>query len=78
MIKGLVYRVKLTADGRAVEGEPVELFRGADRYRDLALNPDGRTIYIATDNAGRTTAPSGEFTQELAHPGAIIGFTYTE
>ena len=52
--------------------------RTANRYRDVALNPNGRTIYIATDNAGRTTGRTGEMTQELEHPGAIIQFTYND
>ena len=57
-------------------GDPVELFRTANRYRDVAINPNGRTIYVATDNAGRTTDRTGEMTQALEHPGAIIQFTY--
>ena len=59
-------------------GDPVELFRTTNRYRDVAINPNGRTIYIATDNAGRTTSRTGEMTQELEHPGAIIQFTYDD
>ena len=76
MIKGRMYRQKLSADGRSAAGEPVELFRTANRYRDVAINPNGRTIYIATDNAGRTTGRTGQMTQDLEHPGAIIQFTY--
>ena len=76
MIKGRMYRQKLSADGRSAVGDPVELFRTANRYRDMAINPNGRTIYIATDSAGRTTGRTGEMTQELEHPGAIIQFTY--
>ena len=78
MIKGRMYRQKLSADGRSAAGEPVELFRTANRYRDVAINPNGRSIYIATDNAGRTTGRTGEMTQELEHPGAIIQFTYDD
>ena len=78
MIKGRMYRQKISADGRSAAGDPVELFRTANRYRDVAINPNGRTIYIATDNAGRTTDPTGEMTQELEHPGAIIQFTYDD
>ena len=78
MIKGRMYRQKLSVDGRSAAGDPVELFRTANRYRDVALNPNGRTIYIATDNAGRTTGRTGEMTQELEHPGAIIQFTYND
>ena len=78
MIKGRMYRQKLSVGGRSAAGAPVELFRTANRYRDVALNPGGRTIYVATDNAGRTTGRTGEMTQELEHPGAIIQFTYDD
>ena len=76
MVMGRLYRQKLSADGSSAAGEPVELFRTANRYRDLAIGPDGRTIYLATDNAGRTTGRDGAMTAELEHPGAIIRFTY--
>ena len=76
LIKGRMYRQPLSTDGTAAAGEPVELFRTANRYRDIALHPSGRTIYVATDNAGRTTGPGDEMTQALEHPGAIIQFTY--
>lgn len=78
MIKGRLYRQKLSADGRLAVGDPFELFRTTNRYRDLALNPNGRTIYIATDNAGRTTGRNGEMTDKLEHPGAIIQYTYDD
>ncbi|MEE2790719.1 MAG: glucose/sorbosone family PQQ-dependent dehydrogenase [Acidobacteriota bacterium] len=76
MIKGRMYRQQLSTDGRSAVGTPVELFRTTNRYRDLAINPDGRTIYIATDNAGRTTGRSGVMTDALEHPGAIIQFRF--
>lgn len=77
MIKGRVYRVKLSTDGRSAAGEPVEIFRTANRYRDILAGPDGRTIYIATDNAGRTTGRNDAMTQDLENPGAIVRFTYS-
>ena len=76
MIKGRLYRQPLAMDGRSVGGEPVELFRAADRYRDLAIHPNGQTIYVATDNAGVTMGRTGEMTRQLEHPGAILQFTY--
>lgn len=77
LVKGRVYRLKLGADGRSVAGPPVEVLRTANRYRDVALHPDGRTIYLVTDNEGRTTDASGAATQKVEHPGAILAFTYT-
>jgi PQQ-dependent dehydrogenase (s-GDH family) len=73
---GIVYRVKLSADGNAASGETTEHFKTTNRYRDIALHPDGRTIFIVTDNTGSSTDDSGRSTRMLANPGAIIAFTY--
>jgi hypothetical protein len=49
---GRVYRVKLSEDGRSAVGENEELFRTANRYRDIAIGPDQHTFYLVTDNNG--------------------------
>jgi PQQ-dependent dehydrogenase (s-GDH family) len=64
LIRGTVYRVKLNEAGNAAVGPTLEYFKARDRYRDVLVGPDGRTIYLATD------ATSQE------HPGAIVAFTY--
>ena len=76
LIRGVVYRMMLTPDGRAVTGAPVEVFATANRYRDIALNPDGRTFYLATDPEGPNRDASGS-PRPLANPGSILEFTYT-
>ena len=76
LIKGRMYRQPLSADGTTAAGEPIELLRTTNRYRDLELHPNGRTIYVATDSSGRTTGADDAMTQALEHPGAIIQFTY--
>ena len=64
LLRGVVYRVKLNAAGTAIDGGPIAYFRADDRYRDLAVTADGKTIYAATDpNSG-------------THKGAILAFTY--
>ncbi len=77
MLRGLVYRLALSPDGRTVTGAPVEVFKTTNRYRDLAVSQDQRTIFVATDPDGRSTDASGRPTRDLAHPGAILAFTYT-
>ncbi len=76
---GSVYRIALAEDGQSVTGEPVRYFNTENRYRDLALNPDGTTVYIATDSEGLAAA-LGEagFTAELENPGSILAFSYEE
>ena len=76
MRTGATYRVKLAADGRTASGEPTEYFRSANRYRDVAVNADGRTIYLATDNFGTTMNPAGGSTSRLTNPGSIVEFVF--
>jgi glucose/arabinose dehydrogenase len=76
LIRGVVYRLPLAPDGRTISGPTVELFPTANRYRDIALNPDGRTIYLATDPEGPSRGPTGT-QRSLANPGSILEFTYS-
>lgn len=76
MRTGAIYRAKLSADGRHVEGEPFEYFKAPTRYRDLAISPDGRHIYASTDDHGPTMGDRGQTAGVLDHPGAILEFTY--
>ncbi|WP_437819889.1 glucose/sorbosone family PQQ-dependent dehydrogenase [Sorangium sp. So ce1078] len=75
--KGAVYRVKLDEAGKPVDAEPTVHFQTTNRYRDLALSPDGRTVYVITDTQGNTSGPTGGATTALSNPGAILEFTYT-
>ena len=76
MRTGAIYRAKLSRDGRHVEGEPIEYFKAATRYRDLAISPDGLHIYAGTDDHGATMGDRGQTAGVLANPGAILEFTY--
>lgn len=73
---GAVYRMKLSADGRTIAGEPVEYFKTTNRYRDLAFSPDGRRLFVSTDDHGSTQDENSKRTTRLANPGAILEFTY--
>jgi len=77
MRTGAVYRLKLGADGTRVSGSPIEYFKAADRYRDLAISPDGRRIFLVTDSFGTTADETGQRTETLANPGALLEFTYS-
>jgi PQQ-dependent dehydrogenase (s-GDH family) len=76
LIRGTVYRLALTADGRTAENAPLEIFRTANRYRDIALGADGRTFYIITDVTGPYRNAAGA-PQPLANPGSVLEFQYT-
>jgi glucose/arabinose dehydrogenase len=76
MRSGAVYRVRLAGDGRTVSGEPVEYFKTTNRYRDVAISPDGRRIFVSADDHGITQDSEGRRSNTLANPGAILEFTY--
>lgn len=78
MRTGAIYRVKLSRDGRHVEGEPFEYFKAATRYRDLALSPDGLRIYASTDDHGATMGDRSQTAGVLENPGAILEFRYSK
>ena len=75
LIRGVVYRLKLSDDGRTIAGPSIELFPTANRYRDIAIHPDGRRFYLATDPEGPSRGPGGE-TRSLANPGSVLEFTF--
>jgi PQQ-dependent dehydrogenase (s-GDH family) len=64
LLRGVVYRVKLSPGGDAAVGELLEYFKMKARFRDVMVGPDGRTLYVATD------------TGSAENPGAILAFTY--
>lgn len=75
--RGVVFKVQLDDKTHTVSKDSSEvLFRGQDRYRDVAASVDGSTIYVLTDNSGNVQADSGEGTSDLKHPGAVIEFKY--
>lgn len=78
--KGRVYRLKLNADGTAVDQNDVtQYFYTQNRYRDIVASPDGKSFYIITDSSGKTSNASGMTTMNtVANPGAILKFTLNE
>ncbi len=74
MMSGTIFRFPLAGGTEP----PLTYFKAQDRYRDLAIAPDGRRIYAVTDAHGRVLTAAGEPTAELEHPGALLEFTYSE
>ena len=77
--KGRIYRLKLDSNGTVVIGEPTQHFYTPNRYRDIVVSPDGKSIFMITDNSGKTADASG-FNQvsSVQNPGAILKFTVNE
>lgn len=74
--RGSLYVLPLTADRQAAAGHMSRYFQSDNRYRDTAVSPDGKTIYVATDPGGMAEALAGGATTTMQNPGAILAFTY--
>jgi hypothetical protein len=72
--RGSVYRIPLTSDGLAAVGPVERYFQTDNRYRDLAISPDGQTIYVATDPGGLHEGLTGGVDDKVANAGAILVF----
>ncbi len=75
--RGSLYVLPLTANGQKAAGKFSRYFQSDNRYRDTAISPDGKTIYIATDAGGMSEAVAGGATRKMVEPGSILAFTYT-
>jgi PQQ-dependent dehydrogenase (s-GDH family) len=75
---GTVFRVQLDAAGAAVVGDPDahEYFKTVNRYRDVAIRPDGLALFVATDSEGNTNDESGRPAARVENAGAILEFRY--
>jgi PQQ-dependent dehydrogenase (s-GDH family) len=74
--RGSLYVVSLDATGQTKTGPMSRYFQSDNRFRDSAVNPDGKTIYIATDPGGLAEAVAGGTTRTMRDPGAILVYTY--
>ncbi len=77
---GVLYVQHLSEDGQQADGLPEAWLSTQNRYRDVVVSPDGRTVFIATDAFGSAAQKFGEdlSTSVLHNPGAILMFTYGE
>jgi PQQ-dependent dehydrogenase (s-GDH family) len=73
---GKLIRLKLKADGKQIEGDTICYFKGSERYRDIALSPDGRHIYMAVDSSAVSSGPSKANPKQVSYRGCIIEYTY--
>ncbi|MGJ8586255.1 MAG: glucose/sorbosone family PQQ-dependent dehydrogenase [Marinosulfonomonas sp.] len=74
--RGSVYLIPLSDDGVSLRGPIERYFQSENRFRDVAIGPDGQTLYVATDPGGVVEALAGGTTFEMQNPGAILTFTF--
>ena len=86
MKKAKLFRLKLNAAGDVVVPTPlgspsplndtVGLFWSQNRYRDLAISPDGKTIFVSIDRNSTTSGPTAGSPQGSVCPGCIKKFEF--
>lgn len=74
--RGSIYRIPLSEDGQTVSGPIERYFQSENRLRDMALSPDMKTMYVATDVSGLVGTMDGGAGTKLQNPGAILVYTY--
>lgn len=73
---GALFRLKLSGDQKQLQGDYDKVFRSQNRYRTACLDPEGRRIFIATDNSGGAKTDDGGPAESVRDSGAILVFTY--
>jgi PQQ-dependent dehydrogenase (s-GDH family) len=74
--RGSLYVLPLDASRRKA-GRPIRRYlQSQNRYRDVAVHPEGRTIYVVTDSGGLVEGRGGGTTSDLEDRGAILAFRY--
>lgn len=81
--RGRVYRASLDNTGGIAalandDDNHEELWYTQNRYRDIAIDPNGSTFYIITDSGGSTSGPSNNNQLGVANPGIIIKVEYNQ
>lgn len=74
--RGSLYVLPLSADRKKAGGPMSRYFQSENRYRDTAIHPGSRTIYVATDSEGLAESLEGGVTTNMQDKGAILAFTY--
>ncbi|MBA2744801.1 MAG: PQQ-dependent sugar dehydrogenase, partial [Flavisolibacter sp.] len=77
---GRVLRLKLSADGTstvAMDGsDSLSYFGSSNRYRDVAISPDGRDIFVIMDKSSTTSGPSANNPAVPACAGCLQKYTF--
>lgn len=78
--RGYMMRIKPLADGSDVESiggaDTSSIFNTQNRFRDLAFDPDGWSIYGAVDRSGSTSGPTSTSPVSSTCAGCIIKYTF--
>jgi hypothetical protein len=73
---GKLIRYQLNSAGNNMVSDTINYFIGRNRYRDIAISPDGRKIYLAVDSSNVSSGPSSINLRLSTNRGSILEFTY--
>lgn len=73
---GALVRVQLNDDETQVQGDATKYFRTRNRYRAVAIDPEGKNVFVATDVSGGAIDVDGNAVKAMRDPGSILVFTY--
>lgn len=77
--RGRVYILQLDEEGIAILGDTSQFFYTENRYRDIVVDPNGKSFYVITDQEGNTSDASGNnIIRTLKNPGTILKFALEE
>ena len=65
-------RLKLNEAGNQISSDTINYFKGELRYRDIAISPNGKSIYLAVDSSAVSSGPSTNFVEKARYRGCII------
>lgn len=74
--RGSIYVIGLESGNRRAPRPITREVHTENRYRDLVVHPDGRTIFVATDSSGLVEARAGGVRNGVDQGGAILAFRY--
>lgn len=70
---GGIYRMSLNGTSDDVQGEIYKHFTSPNRYRNVAVNHDGRKIYVMTDTAGASLGLDNKQNMKMQNSGTYFG-----
>lgn len=73
---GRVYRLPLSPNGMSIIGDTIPVFASVDRFRDIAISPDGLKIFVATDSVGQIRGAVPGEALFPTHKGCILEYTF--
>jgi trimeric autotransporter adhesin len=77
---GRVVRVRLNSTGTGIQptngADTIPYFKSQNRYRDMAVAPDGKDLFIINDKSASTSGPSTGNPSTINCGGCVVKYTF--